>query len=89
MALGAGRADVMRMVIRQGMAPVLIGMAAGMIATPATSRWMASLLFGVTPTDAGILLAAPIVLLSVAAAACFLPAARASRLDPMVALRIE
>lgn len=88
-ALGAGRADVLRLVLSQGMAPVVLGMAAGLVAAPAAARWMGSLLFGVTPIEPGVFVAAPLVLLSAAAAACLLPATRAARLNPVEALRVE
>jgi ABC-type antimicrobial peptide transport system permease subunit len=89
MALGAQRADVMRMVIGRGLRLACAGVAAGLLISLAAARVMSSLLFDTKSTDAGMLAAGPVVLLAVAALACYIPARRASRVDPMVALRME
>ena len=89
MALGARAADVLRLVLREGMAPVVLGGGAGMIAALAATRAIRSMLFGVTPLDPVSFAAAPAVLATVALMACYLPARRATRVDPLVALREE
>jgi len=88
-AMGAGRGDVLRLVVRQGVVLAAVGIALGLGGAYAVSRVMESLLFDVSATDAATLVVASLVLLGVALAACFLPALRASRIDPMVALRYE
>ena len=87
MALGARAADVLRLVIREGMRPVTAGAVAGMGMALLATRAIRSLLFGVTPLDPVSFVAAPVVLASVALLACYLPARRATRVDPLVALR--
>jgi putative ABC transport system permease protein len=89
LALGARGGEVTRMVIRQGMTLVLIGVAIGMPAAFLATRLLASLLFGVRPHDAATFGAATLVLCAVAFIACATPAIRAGRLDPMRALRID
>ena len=89
MALGAGPVDVRRLVIADGMAPVLAGTAAGLAAGLMATRAIRGLLFGVTPLDPVSLVAAPAILAVVAWLACYLPARRATRVDPLVALREE
>ena len=89
MALGAGRADVLGMVVRQGMLVILIGIAVGVVAALGLTRLMTTLLYGVTPTDLFTFSAVPAVLIVVALFACWLPALRASRVDPLIALRYE
>jgi putative ABC transport system permease protein len=89
MALGAERPHVLRMIIRQGMALVLAGLAVGVPAAFLAARFMSSLLFGVGPRDAFSFVGATALLLAVALVACYLPARRATRVDPMVALRWE
>ena len=77
------------MVLRQGMTPVLIGLAAGLGCALLADRFIASQLYGVAPHDPATICAACAVLLIVALAACWIPARRAMRIDPMTALRFE
>jgi predicted permease len=89
MALGATRAEVGALVGRQGLAPVLAGLAAGLAAALFATRLVAGLLFGVRAVDPLIFAGAALVLLASAALACFIPALRATRVDPLIALRDE
>jgi putative ABC transport system permease protein len=88
-ALGAQRRDLLRMVLSQGVTLALIGVAAGTIAALAAGRAIASLLFSVSAYDPATFAAVAATLIVVAAAACYFPARRAMRVDPMVALRYE
>ena len=88
-ALGADRSDVRRLVLREGLALTAIGIAIGLSAAWVASRSLESLLFGVTAADALTYAAGPVVLAAVALVACLLPARRAARVDPAVALRSE
>jgi putative ABC transport system permease protein len=89
MALGAARADVRRMVLRQGMTLVIVGLGIGLPVALLATRYMTTLLFDTGPRDIPTFAAAIALLLLVALAACYLPARRATRVDPMVALRWE
>jgi putative ABC transport system permease protein len=89
MALGAGHADLRRMVIGQGMTLVIVGMAIGVPAAFVVTRFMSSLLFGIKPHDPVTFAGATTVLLLVALLACYLPARRATRIDPIAALRCQ
>ncbi len=89
MVLGAQGGDVLGLVMKQGAAMVVIGLAAGLITAFALTRLMASLLFGVAPTDAATFASVTAVLAGVALAACFVPARRATQVDPIQTLRYE
>ena len=89
MALGAERADVMRLVVRQGMTMTVIGLALGLIGAYFLSRLIVGLLYGVSATDPLTFAGVSIVLLAVALLACLIPARRATRVNPLVALRTE
>jgi len=87
MALGAGGATLLRMVIRQGMAPVLGGLVLGLAGALAGGHVLRGLLFGVGTSDPATFAAVTFFLVAVALAATYLPARRAARSDPMIALR--
>jgi predicted permease len=89
MALGAQRGDVRRLVLRQGLWLAGLGIGIGLPAALAVTRLLQGLLFGISPTDPVTFLVVPLMLLGVACFACWLPARRAARVDPMVALRSE
>jgi putative ABC transport system permease protein len=89
LALGATSADLRSMVLKQGLAPVLIGLLAGIAAALAMGRVLEGLLFGVKATDPWTLLGVSALLIGVSAAACYIPALRVSRADPLTALRYE
>jgi ABC-type antimicrobial peptide transport system permease subunit len=89
MALGAQRSDVLGMVLRQGMMPVLGGLAAGAVSAIALGHYLESLLFQVSPRDPLAFAVSGAVLLIVSVLACLVPARRATRVSPMDALRFE
>jgi len=89
MAMGATQASILRMVIREGMLLALSGAGIGLAGAFILTRFMRSLLFEVTPTDALTFGLVPGMLILVAFAACYVPARRAARIDPMASLRCE
>jgi ABC-type antimicrobial peptide transport system permease subunit len=89
MALGAGGREVVRLMLRQGMAVVGLGLVAGIGVALAATRAMGSLLYGVAPTDPVTLVAVAVTLAGVAGVASYLPARRATELDPVDTLRAE
>ncbi|HKI95170.1 MAG TPA: FtsX-like permease family protein, partial [Gemmatimonadales bacterium] len=89
MALGADRAHVLRLVGRELVAMVGVGLVVGIVGALALSRLMRGMLFGVAPTDVPTFLAIPLIMLAVAVLAAYLPARRAVRVEPSTALRYE
>jgi putative ABC transport system permease protein len=89
MALGATSGNVQRMVVAQGLRPVLAGLALGIAAALASGRVLSSLLFGVSPRDPWTIGTVVVVLATVAALACYIPARRTTLADPLDALRYE
>ena len=89
MALGAQVKDVLALVLRNGMKLALIGVAIGVAGALWLTRLMSKLLFGVSPTDSATFVVVAVILLAVAFVACYIPARRASKVDPLVALRYE
>jgi putative ABC transport system permease protein len=89
MALGAQPVDVLRLVIRQGMLLTFAGLIVGIVAGTFVTRVLTDMLFGVTPRDPLTFVGVPVLLLVVAFLACYVPARRATRIDPLIALRYE
>jgi ABC-type antimicrobial peptide transport system permease subunit len=87
MAIGAGRGDVLKMVLREGLTPVVAGLLLGLAAAIGTNRMLAAQLVDVTPADPLALVGAAATLLAAAVVGCVVPARRASRVDPLIALR--
>ena len=89
MALGAARSDVLRMVVRQGMTLVLVGLAIGLVLALALARVLGSLLYDVSARAPATFAAVALVLLAISLVASWIPARRATRVDPLTALRYE
>jgi ABC-type antimicrobial peptide transport system permease subunit len=89
MALGADRWHMVRLVMRETLVLVLMGVGIGLVGAFAVTQMIASMLYGVAPNDSVAILVAISLMILVSAAAAYLPARRASRVDPMVALRYE
>ncbi|MGE3435833.1 MAG: ABC transporter permease [Blastocatellales bacterium] len=89
MALGAGAIDVLKLIVRQGMKLIIIGALIGLAGAFALTRMMTSLLYGVSATDPVTFIAVALLLTGVALLACWIPARRAAKVDPMIALRCE
>jgi putative ABC transport system permease protein len=89
MALGAGSRDVLKLIVGKGVVLTLAGLGLGLIGALALTRLMATLLYGITPNDPLSLGGAAMILLAIAMVACYQPARRATRVDPLVALRCE
>jgi ABC-type antimicrobial peptide transport system permease subunit len=89
MALGALRTDILRMVLTNGLTLISIGVVLGLVSSVGLTRLMASQIWGVTPTDPLTLVSVVIVVVAVGFVACVAPARAATRVDPLIALRVE
>ena len=89
MAIGARPLDVFRMILGHGMKLALIGVVLGLVGAFALTRLMATMLFGVEPTDAPTFAAISVLLITVALLACYLPGRRATKVEPTISLRYE
>ena len=89
MALGAAKANVQRLILRRGLVLILLGAAIGTAAAFGLSRMLSRLVYGITPTDPSTFAAVVLALIGVALLACYIPSRRATRVDPLIALRHE
>ena len=89
LALGAQAADVLKLILKQGLKLALTGIVIGLLTALALTRWIETLLFNVRPTDPLTFTVIALLLLAVALLACWLPARRATKVDPLIALRHE
>jgi putative ABC transport system permease protein len=89
MSLGARPGDILKLVVRQGMTNVVIGIACGLILSLIVTRVLSSLLYGISATDPITFIEVPLLLALVALLACLFPARRATKIDPLIALRYE
>jgi putative ABC transport system permease protein len=89
MALGAGRQQVLRLVLGRGLSCAAIGIVLGLAGAAAGTRYLQAMLYGITPLDGGTFVIVALAFAAVAALASYVPARRATQVDPMVALRIE
>jgi putative ABC transport system permease protein len=89
MALGASRRDILKLVLRRGLTPVLVGTGVGLAGTLAAARVLSTFLFGLSPWDPATYMAVALLLVGVAFLASYMPARRATKVHPMVALRYE
>lgn len=87
MALGAQQGDILRMFLRKGVTLAGVGIVAGLVISASTASLMASLLYGVRPHDPAVFLIVPLLLFAIAVLASYLPAHRATKVDPLIALR--
>jgi putative ABC transport system permease protein len=89
MALGAGKREVLKMIIGQGIKLALIGVAIGLASALGLTRFLSGLLYGVKPGDPLTLVAVSALLMAVALLACYIPARQAAKVDPMITLKYE
>jgi putative ABC transport system permease protein len=89
MAVGASAVDILKLVVKSGIGLALVGVGIGLVSALALTRLMETVLFGVTPTDTLTFVIGALGLMAVAVVACYIPARRATKVDPLVALRYE
>ena len=89
MALGANSKDILRLVLTRGLALTAVGLATGLLGAVALTRLLTALLYETSPLDVGTFLCTSVIIVGVGLVACYVPARRATKVDPMVALRCE